>query len=63
MVEMLETEAGRRSRRPTPKGSAMGISLQLRNGPTGEYQAVVYNRQAQQFIVDNMEAIAELARG
>ena len=63
MVEMLETESGRRSRRPTPKGSTMGISLQLRNGPAGEYQAVVYNRQAQQFIVDNMEAIAELARG
>jgi hypothetical protein len=40
----------------------MGISLQLRNGPAGDYQAVVYNRQAQQFIVDNMEAIAELAR-
>lgn len=63
LVEMAELDSGKRSRQPTPQGAALGISTQLRRGPAGEYLAVVYDRQAQQFIVDNMESIAELARG
>ena len=33
------------------------ISTEERNGVIGNYTAVVYNRQAQQFIVDNIDAI------
>ena len=42
-------------------GQCHCISVEFRNGHNGAYQAVTYNRQAQQFIVDNMEAIMELA--
>lgn len=62
LVEEVLTETGRKSRRPTAQGNSIGITVQLRNGPVGDYQAVVYDRQAQQFIIDNMESIAEVAR-
>ena len=62
-VEQVTTETGRKSRHPTGLGNARGITLQRRIGPQGEYFAVVYDRHAQKWIVDNMEAIIALARG
>ena len=38
----------------------LGISTEERNGVIGNYTAVVYNRQAQQFIVDNIDAIIDM---
>lgn len=57
MVEVVLTETGRKSRRPTSQGNAIGITVQMRDGYNGPYLAVTYSRQAQQFIIDNMEAI------
>ncbi|MBQ9084065.1 MAG: hypothetical protein IJY24_00235 [Clostridia bacterium] len=42
---------------PTSDGEMLGITLEHRSGYRGEYIAVMYNRQAQAFIVDNLEAI------
>ena len=61
MVEVVLTEAGRKSRRPTSQGNTIGITVQMRDGYNGPYQAVTYNRQAQQYIIDNMEAITAQA--
>ncbi len=43
---------------PTEEGEKLGISVELRiNYRRGEYMAIVYNKQAQEFILDNIEAI------
>ena len=44
-------------RRPTEEGNKMGITVETRMGRYGEYQAVLYNEEAQHFIVDNLEAV------
>lgn len=50
---------GRRPvKRPTEEGSMMGITLETRTGRYGEYQVVLYNEDAQRFILDNLEAVA-----
>ncbi len=41
---------------PTPQGIEMGITVEKRLGPQGEYTVIVYNRSAQQFILDNLDA-------
>ena len=51
---------GNTSKRPTEQGSNIGISTEVRTGQRGEYTVVVYNKEAQTFIVDNLEAIIAL---
>ena len=51
---------GKTSKRPTEQGSNIGISTEVRTGQIGEYTVVVYNKEAQTFIVDNLEAIFAL---
>jgi hypothetical protein len=48
---------GSKNKRPTEAGWKLGISTQQRSGQNGDYTAVVYDRQAQQFILDNLDAI------
>lgn len=48
---------GKSQKRPTEIGKQIGISLETRNGINGEYQVVVYNKEAQAFILDNIDAI------
>ncbi len=48
---------GRKNKRPTEAGWKLGISTQQRSGQNGDYTAVVYDRRAQQFILDNLDAI------
>ena len=45
---------GKNVRVPTANGLILGIFVQKRQGQYGEYQAVYYNTQAQQFILDNL---------
>ena len=54
-----ESVAGKTSRRPTEEGIRLGRSTELRNGPNGDYTAVYYNAGAQQFLLDNLEAILQ----
>lgn len=51
---------GKSLKRPTPNGTLLGISTQQRQGPKGTYTVVVYNREAQQFLLDNLDAAIEL---
>ncbi len=45
---------------PTVEGHQLGISYENRQGSQGEYEVVVYNKEAQQFILDNIEAVIAL---
>ncbi len=49
--------SGNRNKRPTEAGWKLGVSTSQRMGQNGEYTTVVYDRQAQQFILDNLDAI------
>ena len=48
---------GKAAKRPTPQGEHIGISLESRTGMNGVYSVVVYNREAQSFIMDHLDAI------
>ena len=50
---------GKSGRVPTQNGLMIGLSTQTRQGQYGEYQAVFYNTQAQQFVLDNLAAMLE----
>ena len=45
-------------KRPTEDGNQIGITVETRMGRYGEYQVVLYNEDAQRFILDNLEAVA-----
>lgn len=55
-----ENLQGRKHKRPTEAGRQLGISTELRMGLHGEYTAVIYDKNAQALIIDNMEAILSL---
>ena len=52
-----ESVNGSKNKRPTEAGRQLGISTVLRTSQNGEYTAVVYSIDAQQFILDNLDAI------
>lgn len=52
-----ETYADKKIKRPTPQGNEMGITTELRTGQKGTYTVILYNKSAQQFIIDNLEAV------
>ena len=55
-----ESPDGRKNKRPTEAGRQLGLSTAQRTGQNGEYTVVTYDRQAQQFILDNLDAIAAI---
>ena len=55
-----EGPGGSKNKRPTEAGWKLGIATQQRSGQNGDYTAVVYDRQAQQFILDNLDAIISI---
>ena len=63
MLRLEENSAGGQRRRPTASGEKLGISVEDRVGQYGPYQVVLYNRDAQRFIVDNVDAIMAFAAG
>jgi len=58
-LEKRVNPEGKTSRIPTYNGMILGLSTQRRQGFNGEYQAVLYNIQAQRFVVDNLFAMLE----
>ena len=59
-IEMLYVEIkpdGKTVKKLTESGRSLGVSTEIRTGMRGEYETIVYNKKAQQFIVDNIEAI------
>ena len=60
----IETASGRKAKRPTETGHALGIFTEERVSLEGHpYTAVLYNRDAQQFLMDNMDAILAIDSG
>ena len=57
MMAKITDENGKTQRLPTENGKRLGISTKTRQGSDGEYQAVFYDRNAQQFLLDNLDAI------
>ena len=55
-----ESSNGSKNKRPTEAGKNLGITTAVRNGQNGEYTAVIYSKEAQQFILDNLDAIAAI---
>ncbi len=57
MLCIKENYQGKPRKYPTEEGMKIGISCEIRTGLRGDYEAVLYNREAQQFILDNIDAI------
>lgn len=51
-------DVGKESTVPTEKGRELGIYTEIRTYTTNNYLAVIYNRNAQEFLVKNLKAIA-----
>ena len=62
LVEEVEVD-NTRIKRPTDSGKELGILLEERRGQYENYYVIVYNRDAQQFIIDNIEAILTFDSG
>lgn len=56
-LEIITSERDKLVRRPTQQGESLGIRLDPRSGINGPYFVVVYELTAQQFILDNLDAI------
>lgn len=54
------TPEGKTRKRPTINGAEIGISTEIRTGQKGTYTVVLYNKSAQQFIIDNLESVISL---
>ena len=64
-IEALRVETtaeGHTAKRPTAQGAMLGIGIDTRNGMNGPYSVVIYDRAAQQFLLDNMDAALEMNR-
>lgn len=62
-VGLLEIQTdlnGKNVRRPTEAGMKLGISTIQKFGMYGDYIVVLYNSEAQHFILDNIDAIIEI---
>lgn len=60
LIEEVTLPLGSKMKRPTPQGEDMGIHLETRQGAYGEYYVMLYNLDAQHFIIDNLEAVVSL---
>ena len=59
-IELLTVSTdstGKKVRRPTYNGADIGIIIENRVSANGPYQVVVYNKAAQMFILDNLDAV------
>lgn len=63
LLEEYPVDEGRTAKRPTEQGVEIGILTEERTGQEGRpYMAVLYSRNAQQFIVDNLDALQPFVR-
>lgn len=59
ILAQMTSPTGIKKKYPTTIGTDLGLKVESRIGPNGEYQVVLYNEQAQHFILDNLDAIIE----
>lgn len=58
--ELKNEFSGKTIKRPTEQGLELGISLETRSSQYGEYTVILYNKTAQEFIIDNIDAVLAL---
>ena len=51
---------GRVKRKPTKQGFDLGLSTVDKSGKDGDYTVILYNKNAQQYILDHLDQIAEI---
>ena len=56
---MEATLYDKKVKRPTEKGKNIGMYVEHRIGPYGEYDITLYKKTAQKFIIDNFESLLE----
>ena len=62
-LSLVTAPDGTSRKQPTPNGMELGITQEQRQGVRGTYTVILYNRDAQQFILDNLDgAIAQSRR-
>lgn len=63
-LERQVTPDGKSRRFPTANGAMIGISSEIRQGMNREYEVVLYNTQAQQFVLEHVtEMLRESSQG
>ena len=62
LVEITQI-SGKITRRPTRDGVRLGITMEHREGQRGPYSVIVYDLEAQKFILDNLDGVIERAYG
>ena len=63
-IDLLRSELdanGKATKRPTSNGNSLGISVETRTGINGPYSVILYSTDAQHFILDNLDAVIDLA--
>ena len=53
----------KKRKKPTKEGEMLGIHSETREGHYGSYLAILYDKSAQQHIVENLDKIIELSNG
>lgn len=56
-MEKVANVEGKQQRVPTAAGRRIGMYTKMRQGKYGEYLAVYYSPEAQQFLLDHLEEI------
>ncbi len=59
LLEIKELEDGKIAKWPTELGQKAGITLEERKGINGNYYVTVYDREAQEFILGNLDVVIE----
>ena len=62
-IEVLRVEptaTGHSAKRPTAHGTTLGIGVDNRVGMNGPYSVVMYDRAAQEFLLDNLDAALDM---
>ena len=60
LLQEEQAEDGKTVKIPTAQGQLIGISVEKRHGQFGPYRVTLYNTDAQQLILDNMDSIIEI---
>lgn len=58
-LQVITTPDGKNKKIPTDIGSNLGIITERRTSLRGDYDVNLYNKQAQQFILDNLTAVLQ----
>ena len=57
MLEIVKLPNNKTKKMTTAKGNAIGIDTETRTSLYGEYTIVLYDKNAQQFILDNIDSV------